>query len=250
MHDLLREVTLNVAKKEKFAVAYGNSGIAQFSRDARRLSIQNGARSLIFFWASLQLRSFILFDTEVSSSWIYDASSRFRLLRVLCLRFANVEQVPDVVPDLFNLHCMDLAYTKVKQIPQSFRKLTKQQVLDIRFSYVEELPGEITMLANLRHLHVYASRDVQERSFDSYSATKIPSNICHLKNLQSLQTVAATKDLVSQLGNLTLMRSLGVMKMQQSYTTEFWCSLTKMPSLSRLAISARDKDEVLNLKML
>ncbi|KAJ1260688.1 hypothetical protein BS78_10G251400 [Paspalum vaginatum] len=249
MHDLVREVTSIIAKQERFGIAYGDAGITQVSREARRLSIQRGALSLNSMTSS-RLRSFILFDPEVPSSWIHDALSHFRLLRVLCLRFANIEQVPGMVTELYNLRYLDFSHTKAKKIPASFGKLRNLQVLELRFSYVEELPLEITMLTNLRHLHVSAVYDLQERSLDCFSATKIPGNICRLKNLQALHIVSATKDLVSQLGNLTLLRSLAIMKVRQSYIAELWSSLTKMPNLSRLLISAFDMEEILDLKML
>ncbi|CAM0909665.1 unnamed protein product [Alopecurus aequalis] len=249
MHDLVRDACLIVANKEKFAVVYGDSGINQVSSEARRLFVQKDALSLKVAAAS-RIRSFILFDTQVTSSWIDDISSNFRLTRVLCLRFANIHHVPGVVSDLLNLHYLDLAHTKIKHIPASFGKLRNLQVLDLRFSYVEQLPWEITLLTKLRHLYVYMLHDVQERIFDCFSATNIPGNICHLKNLQSLQSVSANKDMLTQLGNLTLMRSLAIMKMHQSYIAELWGSLTKMPSLSRLVIFANSKDEVFNLVML
>ncbi|KAL6603555.1 hypothetical protein ACP70R_043916 [Stipagrostis hirtigluma subsp. patula] len=248
MHDLVREVTSIIAKKEKFGIAYGDAVITQVPCEARRLFIQKGAQSLNSI-ASSRLRSFILFDAEVSSPWIYDVSSRFRLLRVLCLRFAKVEQVPGVVTELYNLRYLDLSHTKVKQIPAAFRKLVNLQVLDLRFSCVEELPLEITMLTNLRHLHVFVINDVQQRSLNCFSATKIPGDISQLKNLQALYTVSANKDLVSQLANLTLIRSLGIMEVRQSYIAELWNSLTKIPNLGRLFIFGSDKDEILNLEM-
>jgi disease resistance protein RPM1 len=40
------------------------------------------------------------------------------------------------------------------------------------------------------------------------------------------------------------------MKVRQSYIAELWSSLTKMPNLSKLLISACDMDEILNLDML
>ncbi|CAL5040304.1 unnamed protein product [Urochloa decumbens] len=249
MHDLVREVTSMTAQKEKFAVIHGTDGVAQISQEVRRLCIQKVAYSQNYL-ASSHLRSFILFDPVVPSSWIYDVSSHFRLLRVLCLRFTNIEQVPGVVTELYNLRYLDISYTKVKQISQSFRKLVHLQVLDLRFSYVKELPLEITMLTNLRHLYVCVVHDRQERSLNCFSATKIPGNICGLKNLQALHTVSANKDLVLQLGNLTMMRSLTIMKVRQSYIAELWNSLTKMPNLSRLLLFASDMDEILNLKML
>ncbi|CAL5049985.1 unnamed protein product [Urochloa decumbens] len=249
MHDLVREVTSIVAKNEKFGIACGDGGISQGCHEARRLCIQRGAKTFSTL-ASSRLRSFILFDTEVPSSWIYDILSRFRLLRVLCLRFANVEEVPGVVTELYNLRYLDLSHTRVKKIPASIRKLVNLQVLDLRFNYVEELPLEITMLTSLRHLHVFVIHDLQQRSLDCFSATKIPGNICNLKNLQALQIVSANKDLVSQLGNLKLLRSLAIAKVKQSYIAELWDSLSKMPNLSRLVISACDVDEVLDFKML
>ena len=166
MHDLVREVTLIIAKREKFGIAYGNAGTTQVVDEARRLSIQRCAKSLNSL-ASSRLRSFILFDTDIPSSWIYDISSSFRLLRVLCLRFASIEQVPCVVTELYNLRYLDFSHTKVKKIPASFSKLVNLQVLDLRFSYVEELPLEISMLTNLRHLHVFVVHDVQQRSLNS-----------------------------------------------------------------------------------
>ncbi|KAL6603557.1 hypothetical protein ACP70R_043918 [Stipagrostis hirtigluma subsp. patula] len=199
MHDLVREVTSSIAKMEKFGTAYGNVSITQAAHEARRLSIRR-AQSLDSL-ASSRLRSFILFDFEVSSSWIYDVVSRFRILRVL-------------------------------------------------FSYVEELPLEITILTNLRHLHVCVIRDLQQRSLDCLSATKILGNICHLKNLQSLHTVSANKDLASELGNLTQMRSLTIMNVRQCYVTELWNSLTKMPNLRKLLFFASDVDEILSFKVL
>jgi disease resistance protein RPM1 len=138
----------------------------------------------------------------------------------------------------------------VKIIPASLGKLVNLQVLDLRFSYVEELPLEITMLTNLRHLHVFLIHDIQQASLDCFSGTKIPGNICHLKNLQALQMVSANIDLVSQLENLKLMRSLAIAEVRQSHVTELWNSLTKMPHLGRLSFSAFDMDEVLDFKML
>ncbi|CAL5049987.1 unnamed protein product [Urochloa decumbens] len=249
MHDLVREVTSVIAKKENFSIAYGDAGVTKISHEARRLSIQRGAWSLNSLTSS-RLRSFILFDPEVPSSWIYDVLSQFRLLRVLCLRFANIEQVPDMVTELYNLRYLDFSHTKVRQIPASFRKLRNLQVLDLRFSYVEELPLEITTLINLRHLYVVVIHDLQQRSLDCFSAVKVLGNICHLKNLQTLHIVSANKDLVSQLGNLTLMRSLAIMKVRQSCMADLWISLAKMPNLSRLLISAYDMDEILDLRML
>jgi disease resistance protein RPM1 len=123
MHDLVREVTSIIAKKEKFsiALAHGGASTTQVAHEARRLCIQRGAQTINSLRSS-RLRSFILFDAEVPCSWIHDTVSCFRLLRVLCLRFVNVEQVPSVVTELYNLRYLDMSYTKVKTVPASFGK--------------------------------------------------------------------------------------------------------------------------------
>jgi disease resistance protein RPM1 len=249
MHDLVREVTLDIAKMEKFGIAYGDVGMSPGPHGARRLCIKRGSQSFNSLSGS-RLRSFILFETEVPCSWIHDMLSKCRLLRVLCLRFANIEEVPSIITELYNLRYLDFSYTKVKKIPPSFRKLVNLQVLDLRFSYVEELPQEITLLYNLRHLYSYGVYDLQIRSLDYLIAAKIPGNISNIKNLQTLSVVSASKDLVSQLGNLTLMRTLSLNEVRQSYIEELWSSLTKMPNLSKLAIFSCDMDEVLDLKNL
>ncbi|CAL4966586.1 unnamed protein product [Urochloa decumbens] len=249
MHDLVREVTLDIAKMEKFGIAYGDVGMPPGPHEARRLCIKRGSQSFNSL-AGSRLRSFLLFQTEVPCSWIHDMLSNCRLLRVLCLRFANIEESPSIITELYNLRYLEFSYTKVKKIPPSFRKLVNLQVLDLRFTHVEELPQEITSLTNLRHLYVSLVYGFQQRSLNCASATKIPGNICNLKNLQTLGIVSANKDLVSQLGNLTLMRSLAVNKVRQSYIEELLNSLTKMPNLRKLAIFPCDMDEILDFKIL
>ncbi|CAN6173458.1 unnamed protein product [Urochloa humidicola] len=248
MHDLVREVTLDIAKME-FGIAYGDADMSPGPHEARRLCIKRGSRSFNSL-AGSRLRSFLLFQTEVPCSWIHDMLSNCRLLRVLCLRFANIEEAPSIISELYNLRYLEFSYTKVKKIPPSFRKLVNLQVLDLRFSHVEELPQEITLLTNLRHLYASLAYGFQQRSLNCVSATKIPGNICNLKNLQTLGIVSANKDLVSQLGNLTLVRSLAVNKVRQSYIEELWNSLTKMPNLRKLAIFPCDMDEILDFKIL
>ncbi|CAL5049999.1 unnamed protein product [Urochloa decumbens] len=249
MHDLVREVTLDIAKMEKFGITYGDVGMSTGPHEARRLCIKRGAQSFNSL-AGSRLRSFILFETEVPCSWIYDMLSNCRLLRVLCLRFANIEEVPSIITELYNLRYLDFSYTKVRKIPPSFQKLVNLQVLDLRFSHVDELPQEITSLYNLRHLYAAVLYDRQERSLNCISATKIPGNISNLKNLQTLGLLLANKDLVSQLGNLTLMKTLFVTKVRQSYSEDLQSSLIKMPKLSKLGIFSYDMDEIIDLKIL
>jgi len=46
MHDLVRDVTSIIAKREKFGIGYGD-GTTHVAHEARRLSIQRGAKFYI-----------------------------------------------------------------------------------------------------------------------------------------------------------------------------------------------------------
>nr|CAD1839336.1 unnamed protein product [Ananas comosus var. bracteatus] len=176
------------------------------------------------------LRSFILFDKQLPSSSIENASSSFKLLRVLCFQHAKMEQIPDTVFDLFNLHYLDLQYTEVKSIPKSLGKLQNLQTLDLSMTRVEKLPREVATLTKLRHL-----------------AVSVPHDICRLKGLQTLLNIEADKFLMQNIGSLTSLRKLFVMKVRGAYCTELWASLKMMPGLAALAVVTSDKDELLRL---
>ncbi|CAD6341813.1 unnamed protein product [Miscanthus lutarioriparius] len=148
MHDLVREITLTISKKEKFATAWDYR--------SRRVSVQKDG-ILMPVKISAQLRSIIVFVEEVSLSWFRDCYPSFRLLRVLSLRHCHIQKIPDNVSNLFNLHYLDLGYTLLKEIPRSIGKLSNLQTL-YRKGSVLELPSEVTMLTKLQHLIIDVGR--------------------------------------------------------------------------------------------
>jgi disease resistance protein RPM1 len=207
---------------------------------ARRMSIHSGGQVFEPGSGSQQLRSFLLFDKHVPAPWIQTASSSFRLLRVLCLRYSHLEVVPNAVAGLFNLYYLDLSRTKVKTIPRAVVKLKNLQTLHLRFARVAKLPRAITTLTSLRHLSV--SNDL--------FGTSIPGNIRGLKCLQTLREVKASKDLVQNLGYMTQLRSLGITGVLTSYNEGLWTSIRKMTMLTKLAVATRDSGELLNMQKL
>ncbi|XP_073004215.1 disease resistance protein RPM1-like [Typha latifolia] len=250
IHDVVREVTLTRSRKEMFGIVHDNPEVKQLGDEARRVSIHKGSETLQPSIGSRQLRSFLLFDRQLSSSCIHSVSSNFRLLRVLSLRSANIDKVPDVVADLFNLHYLDLRYTKVKNIPSSLGKLLNLQTLDLWATSIEKLPNEITVLQKLRHLIACCINDTHCRTFDCLSGASVSNDICRLRSLQTLQIIEASRVLVQKIGNLTLLRNLFIMKMERSYCEALWASLTKMPHLSKFGLVASNPDEILNLETL
>ncbi|OEL22640.1 Disease resistance protein RPM1 [Dichanthelium oligosanthes] len=240
VHDLVREITISISRKEKFALICNHPDVTNLGDAARRVAVHSGGQVFEPGSTSQQLRSFLLFDKHVSAPWIRTASSSFRLLRVLCLRYSLLEVVPEAVAGLFNLYYLDMSRTKVKKIPGSVAKLKNLQTLHLRFARVRSLPREVTTLTSLRHLSV--SNDL--------FGTSIPGNICGLKCLQTLREVKASKDVVRNLGYLTQLRSLGITGVLTNYNEDLWTSIRKMTTLSKLAVATRDDNEVLNLEKL
>ncbi|EAZ03030.1 hypothetical protein OsI_25171 [Oryza sativa Indica Group] len=102
---------------------------------------------------------------------------------------------------LFYLHYLNFGYTKLKDIPRLIGKLSNLQMLYLNGS-VLELPSETTMLTKLHHLLVDVGRFGMSAS----------SNISQLQHLQSLRSIEANSYMVKNIGCLTGMRSLVIMK--------------------------------------
>lgn len=243
MHDLVRELSLTISKKEKFATTwdYPNSGC--IFNGSHRVAIQKDGNLMQTAKISAQLRSVVVFVEEMPSSWFKDCYLSFRLLRVLCLRHCHIQKVPDHVSNLFNLHYLDLGYTKLKEIPRSIGKLCNLQTLYLKGS-VLELPSDMTMLTKLQHLLIDVGR------FGSSASNKI----CRLEHLQTLKNIEANSYVVKKLGCLTRLRSLGIRKVLEYYNTDLWASISKMTALTSLSVIAADRDsdviDLANLKPL
>ncbi|GJN39226.1 hypothetical protein PR202_gb28331 [Eleusine coracana subsp. coracana] len=101
MHDLVRDVTLNIAKKEKFGISYGNTSVTQLTNEARRLSIQRG-------WFP-KLRSLQLADMEHLNHIEIEDGTMMRLQTLELTGLRNLKIVPDGIKYIRTLHLMVLA---------------------------------------------------------------------------------------------------------------------------------------------
>jgi disease resistance protein RPM1 len=251
LHDILRDIIITTSKKERFSVVWDKPHLTfRFSEEARRISIQKESEDIQLGSGSSTLRSFLLFDKNISPSCIQNALKRFRLLQVLSLRYSKIKEIPEIIYDLFNLHYLDLSYTEVSEISRSLGNLQNLQTLDLRFTGVKKLPYELAKLKKLRHLFVMCYLGYTEQGFDFIVAASVPENIYNLKDLQSLQCIEATKDLAGKLGKLKLLRLLHLRKVRQCFIPELCASVAMLPNLTRLCIDAINDDEVLNLNLL
>ncbi|CAN6334779.1 unnamed protein product [Urochloa humidicola] len=247
MHDLVREITITKCRDEKFSVLMDNPQVTELSGEARRISLLKSGDTIEAGVGVETIRTFISFDKEVAPACLENALANFKLLRVLSLRFANFEKLPNVVSILFNLHYLDLSFTKVKRVPKSICKLRKLQTLDLWFSGVFKLPREIKMLTKLRYLSTCVINDLGYRTFERFQATQVPYDICLFKDLRILKCIEASHILLVNLGKLTRLQNLIIMKVRNEHIEVLWASLKKMPNLVRLGLVSYEKDEVLNL---
>ncbi|KAJ1704351.1 hypothetical protein LUZ63_004130 [Rhynchospora breviuscula] len=251
VHDLLRDICIATSKEERFSVMWDNPHLSlRFGEEARRISVQKGSEDIKPSSGSSTLRTYLLFDKDMSYSCIQDALKTFRLLRVLSLRSSKIKEVPEVIFQLFNLHYLDLSRTEVSEISKSLGNLHNLQTLDLGFTGVKKLPDELSKLKKLRHLYVVRVLDYTLQTFDSFAGVYVPTSICNLKDLQNLRFIEATKDLSGNLQKLNLLRVLHLWKVRQCFIAELCASVAMLPNLTYFSLSAFDNNEVLNLNCL
>ncbi|XP_073002974.1 disease resistance protein RPM1-like [Typha latifolia] len=240
VHDLMRELAFIIAKDENLCMVEPD-GIARLNRKTRRLSLLKsieGARSSTNLAG---LRTLHVFTSDLSFSSLKMICSGFRLLRVLNLRGVPITEVPHKIFGLFNLRYLSLRETNVGEIPSSLARLYNLQTLDLWKTKVKRLPREVIKLQNLRHLFV-EDIDLHELKYLNVGGilrgNAAPSDIGDLKQLQTLRTIQADNDVLTQLGNLTKLRSLGVTRFDAKHRINFCNCVSKMEHLLRLSIKA------------
>ncbi|KAH7689125.1 disease resistance protein RPM1 protein [Dioscorea alata] len=250
MHDLVRELNVSTAKAKRFSAAYDGTEVAGLDGESRRLSLHSTSQNMQLSPSLSSLRSFFIFDTMIPASLLTSVIKQFRLLRVLYLQKVMIEEVPDEVFNLFNLHYLSLRKTKVKELPNSIIKLRNLQTLDLEQTKIEKLPRGITELKKLRNLVIERTYDPNAKTFNSICGAPALKGMWDLKGLQTLQYVEANERFIRQISNLTQLRTLGITKVKSIHCAELCASLTKMRFLDTLAVMAYNEDESLELEAL
>lgn len=92
-----------------------------------------------------RIRSLFVFKCDSSlTSLLYSISCNARYLRVIDLENADIDRIPDVFMDLFNVHYLGLWKTKVKRVPDYIGQLLYLQTLDLCYTQIQKLPKGIT----------------------------------------------------------------------------------------------------------
>ncbi|XP_058111971.1 disease resistance protein RPM1-like [Magnolia sinica] len=226
IHDLVREMIIPKFREEHFFA----SSVEENMNRIRHLSICNDGEK------------FPNFDTF---SLLH---SLLRLLKVVDLENVSVDIFPDDLTSLLHLWYLSLENTKIKKVPSSLMKLKNLETLNLKGTFVCELPVEILKLERLCHLLVYRYHImVVYLPFNSVYGVKVSAGIGHMRSLQKLACIEAESGMIRELGNLTQLRRLGIIKLKREDGNDLCTSVEKMEYLQSLDVTSMDEEEVLDL---
>uniref|UniRef100_A0A0A9DJW6 Disease resistance R13L4/SHOC-2-like LRR domain-containing protein n=1 Tax=Arundo donax TaxID=35708 RepID=A0A0A9DJW6_ARUDO len=248
MHDILRELALSISKVEKFGTVNDFGEIIQMDRDVRRLSafrwrkMKNDASKMKF----LRLRTLMASETIVMC--IPSILSESKYLTVLELQDSGVTTLPSSISDLFNLRYIGLRNTGVSLLPDSIEYLINLQTLDVKSTNIRNLPPGIVKLTKLRHVFADRYADEDQSEFRYFVGVEAPKGLSNLEELQTLETVQATKDLAKQLENMMQLRSIWIDNISTTHCAKIFSVLSMMPLLDSLLLAARNEKETLSFQ--
>ncbi|BFG35590.1 hypothetical protein CerSpe_218650 [Prunus speciosa] len=244
MHDLLRDIALSIAKREKFCAVLDGSETVEETR-ALRLSIQTTNGEIGSCTGISRLRSFLVFATGVSSfSFPNKLSSDLKLCMILDLEDAPLDYVPDNLTSLFNLKYLNLQGTRIMELPESIGQLRNLQTLNILLTKIVALPRGISKLLNLRHL-------LMARAISgNLIGLRIPSSIGKMKKLQSLGFIESEGNIIRLIGSMTQLTGLAISNVKEIDEEDLCASIQEMKVLSELLLFVADGEEFLRVDAL
>ncbi|WJZ99748.1 hypothetical protein VitviT2T_018165 [Vitis vinifera] len=245
VHDLMRELAMTTSEKEDFCTA-SDGRETRLERKIHRLSVYNRGENIrLSGRMSRGLRSFFVFETDVSSPFsLNEVLAKFKLLRVLDLQGVSIETVPSSLLGLFNLRYLNLRETKVRELPKPLERLKNLQTLDVRNTNMERLPNGVSKLLKLRHLYMYHNNEGSSRTPSLLRSMQAPAGIWNARSLQTLVCIEAEEQLIKQIQNLTELRRLEITNLRAVDGPRLCASVQKMTSLIRLGVMAADGEEL------
>ncbi|PQQ03271.1 disease resistance protein RPM1 [Prunus yedoensis var. nudiflora] len=247
MHDLMREIALSIAEKEKFCTVHDGSETME-ETGVLRLSIQTTNGEIGSHTGMSRLRSFLVFVTGASS---FSFSKTFRfdltLLRVLDLEDAPIDNLPELTY-LFNLKYLNLRGTPIKELPESIAQLCNLQTLDIFLTNIEALPRRISKLLNLRHLRM--GRIITKDGSSKVIGVRIPSSISKMNKLQTLGMFESEGNNSSLIRSMTQLTGLFISNVKERDEKDLCASIQEMKVLSHLFLWVADGEEFIRVDAL
>ncbi|KAF7151120.1 hypothetical protein RHSIM_Rhsim02G0079500 [Rhododendron simsii] len=227
----LRKLARSITKlKQRHDLASQIKDITQTIRDIKERADSSKSR----------IRSVFLFSMgEIPKEQLLATLARnFKLLKVLDLQGAPLNQLHEEVGNLLHLRYLSVKRTEVQIIPKSIGNLHNLQTLNLKYSPVSVLRiGILSRLRKLRHL------------IGTYGL-KIQGGIGHLEELQTLKRIMANDDLIKELENLRQLRKLSINDVKKEHAKALYTAVEKMNYLQFLKVEFIQGDTILDLHSL
>ncbi|XP_077236604.1 disease resistance protein RPM1-like [Tasmannia lanceolata] len=252
VHDFVREIVLSKSREENFSTISIELA-TRLPDKIRRLSLHKNFESMPKNKTFSHLRSFFMFGIDkLPDPSMAAFFTGFRLVKVLDLEDAPIEKFPSEITNLFHLRYLSLRNTKIETLPKSIGKLKNLETLNLKGTSVSELPDEILKLEHLRHLLMYHYASEDYTSFHYMHGVRVPTQIGCLGSLQKLMVVEVNQDssLIKEVGRLTQLKRLGIIKLRKEDGTELCASIEKMTHLRSFCVQSIDMDEFIDLQSL
>uniref|UniRef100_A0A0E0BH09 NB-ARC domain-containing protein n=1 Tax=Oryza glumipatula TaxID=40148 RepID=A0A0E0BH09_9ORYZ len=251
MHDLVRDLALSIAKEEKFGSANNYDTMERMDKEVRRLSSYGWKGKPVLQVKFMRLRTLVALGMKTPSRHMLSSIlSESNYLTVLELQDSEITEVPASIGELFNLRYIGLQRTRVKSLPESIGKLSSLLTLNIKQTKIQKLPQSIVKIKKLRHLLADRYEDEKQSAFRYFIGMQAPKELSNLEELQTLETVEASKELAEQLMKLMQLRSVWIDNIRTDDCANLFATLSKMPLLSSLLLSASHENETLCLEAL
>ncbi|KQJ81789.1 disease resistance protein RPM1 [Brachypodium distachyon] len=253
MHDIVRDLALAIAKEERFGTANDQGKMIRMDKEVRRFSTcgwKDSRREAVGVEFP-RLRTILSLGAASSSTnMVSSILSGSSYLTVLELQDSAISTLPASIGNLFNLRYIGLRRTHVKSLPDSIEKLSNLQTLDIKQTKIEKLPPGIVKVDKLRHLLADRYTDEKQTEFRYFVGVEAPKGISNLGELQTLETVQASKDLSVHLKKMNKLQNVWIDNISAADCEDLFSALSDMPLLSSLLLNACDEKETLSFEAL
>ncbi|KAJ4977229.1 hypothetical protein NE237_002335 [Protea cynaroides] len=252
IHDLLRDLAISEAKKDKLLEIYGKNCSTSLDR-FRRLTIHSSSDGKPLISASTlhHLHSMLCFSKSLHKKLWKGLYLKFNLLRVLDLKGAqNIQSLPKEIGGLFLLKYLNLSETGIQRIPHSMRNLSNLQTLDVSFTELSYIPKEVWRMQQLRHLYFSYSyytpgilcNCVGEVVHMIGESCCRPPRIDNLRNLQTLMLISGSW-IEGGLDKLTNLRELEIEGNLMLHTKALTNSIAQLKKLRKLRLRDHSKEK-------
>nr|UBY07322.1 NBS-LRR disease resistance protein [Dasypyrum villosum] len=243
MHDLLRQLALNISREECFIGDVETLRGENMSK-LRRVTAVTKKDMLVLSRVdkvNVKVRTFLTVkDPQRIEDTLF---KRFLLLRVLVLNYTLVQSIPDYIGKLIHLRLLNLDYTGISFLPESIGSLKKLQVLSLRWcDDLHNLPSTVTMLSSLRCLDLLGTE-----------INQVPQGVGKLKLLTylgdypvgdgSANPVIQDGWKLEELSSLSHMRYLSLVKLERAAHSCTNTVLTDKKHLKELILNWTERGE-------